>query len=70
MPFAIMTRDLDSRSGRTPRLLAVDIPCPVEARGMVERIAATYPDCGRTRFGWSFRDRDGLHEIWAAPYPG
>jgi hypothetical protein len=70
MTYSILIRDLGKPAGRNEKLLAVDIASPLHAGGIVERIAASYPENGRCRLSqmrW-FRDEGGLHEIWAEPH--
>lgn len=70
MPHSILVRDLGTPAGRNVRLLAADIADPAQAAGIVERIVASYADNGRSKMAhmrW-FRDKDGLHEIWAEPH--
>lgn len=68
MSHSIFVRDVDGHGQPARQRLAHAIQSASEARRLARRIAASYPESGAnpvTRVFW-FRDRTGLHEIWAA----
>ncbi|GEP01022.1 hypothetical protein [Methylobacterium haplocladii] len=66
MPFAIKYRRVDRRSEPSLETLAVDIENHDEAKALVDRLAGSYAQNGRHAppMRW-FRNRAGLHLIWA-----
>jgi hypothetical protein len=69
MSYSIFVRDLAQDDGRTPLLLAYDIPDRSLAASLVSVIATSYRDHGfnpATRVHW-FRAEGSVHEIYTWP---
>lgn len=68
---SIFVRDITENGYRNMKMIAHAIQTPEDAETLVRGVAASYPEHGyeeTTQVSW-FRDKDGLHEIWAYPAP-
>lgn len=65
----VLVRHCEMSGHLYPEVLAVDVPCSIQARLLARRIAWSYPQHGWdvTTGQYWFRDENGLHEIWSQP---
>ena len=69
MTHSVLVRDIGDVGETSRMVLAHAIQTASEATLLARRLASSYPESGANPFKrvfW-FRDRRGLHEIWAAP---
>ena len=69
MAHAIFVGDITGSGIKNMALLAYAIPSMKDAERLVQRLAGSYPEHGlepSTGVYW-FRDKQGMHEIWAWP---
>ena len=69
MSHSIFVRDITEAGGQNFHLLAYEVSTPEDARNLICGVAESYPEHGyedATQVSW-FRDKSGLHEIWAWP---
>lgn len=65
--YTIKVKDILDNDLDAVRVVVTDIERPVEAWKLVENLACSYFDHGldRTKKAYWFKDRSGLHYIWA-----
>ena len=69
MPHSIFIRDITDAGGQNFQMIAYEISSSEDARTLICGVAESYPEHGyedATQVSW-FRDKNGLHEIWAWP---
>ncbi len=67
----IIVRHCNMPEHRYPEILAMDVPCSLQARLIARSIARSYAEHGwslQTGQYW-FRDENGFHDIWSQPQP-